>query len=234
MEYSSLQTIWFILTAILFTIYAIFDGFDLGVGIIHLFLKSEDERRLNMNSVGPFWDGNEVWLIAGGGALFAAFPPVYAAVWSGFYVAFILLLVALTARALAFEYRTKMTTESGKRVCDFCFDLGSLFAALLLGVAWGNILSGVPIDTNGEFVGTFWTLLNPYAILVGLLTLLLFTLQGMLWLMMKVEGLSAYELPKRAQVLLRIIVVLYFLTSILTMWINPSLFVVVWTWLTLT
>ena len=135
--------------------YAILDGFDFGVGILSLFSRNEKERRIHFNAIGPVWDGNEVWLLTGGGALFAAFPAVYATVFSGFYIALMLLLAALIFRAVSFEFRNKVDSPAWRRVWDWAFGLGSLLPALLFGVAIGNILHGVPIDANGNYLGTF-------------------------------------------------------------------------------
>ena len=173
-----LNTIWFCLFSVLLIGYAILDGFDFGVGILSLFSREERERRIHLNAIGPVWDGNEVWLLTAGGALFAAFPAVYATVFSGFYLALILLLVALIFRAVSFEFRNKVDSPSWRRVWDWAFGIGSLLPAVLFGVALGNILHGVPVDANGNDLGTFLELLNPYSIGVGLLSLVLFTMHG--------------------------------------------------------
>src|SRR5208282_5145904 len=144
-----LNTIWFILVGVLFTGYAMLDGFDLGIGALHLFTKDDNERRVLLNSIGPVWDGNEVWLVTGGGALFAAFPNVYATVFSGFYLAFILFLVALSLLAVAIEFRSKQPMRWWRQVWDIGFSAGSLVSALLIGVALGNIAWGIPIDDRG-------------------------------------------------------------------------------------
>ncbi len=183
-----LNTIWFLLVAVLLIGYAILDGFDLGVGVLHLFTKNEDEKRININAIGPVWDGNEVWLLTGGGALFAAFPVVYATVFSGFYIALMLLLFALIFRAVSFEFRGKVESAKWKKTWDIAFGLGSLLPALLFGVAVGNILRGIPLNENGFFTGNFFTLLNPYSILVGLLSLVLFTMHGSIYMIMKSSG----------------------------------------------
>ncbi|MCB9357832.1 MAG: cytochrome d ubiquinol oxidase subunit II [Calditrichaeota bacterium] len=189
-----LNTIWFMLVAVLLIGYAILDGFDLGVGILHLFAKSEHDRRVHMNSIGPVWDGNEVWLITGGGALFAAFPPVYAAVFSGFYLALILLLFALIFRAVSLEFRGKVESPKWKAFWDRGFGIGSLLPPVLFGTAFGNILRGIPLDQNGNYIGTFLSLLNPFSVLLGVLTALLFTAHGAIWLGMKSDG----ELQERS------------------------------------
>ena len=183
-----LQTIWFVLVFVLLVGYAILDGMDFGVGVLYLFFKDERHRRAALQAIGPVWDGNEVWLLTGGGALFAAFPAVYATVFSGFYLALFLLLVALIARAVAIEFRSKVDSPRWRRVWDIVFALGSFLPAVLLGVALGNVLRGVPVNEAGEYTGTFLGLLNPYAILVGLTSLAAFTMQGAIFLAHKSEG----------------------------------------------
>jgi len=183
----NLNIIWFILYGVLITGYAILDGFDLGVGVIHLFTKNETEKRININSIAPVWDGNEVWLLTAGGALFAAFPIVYATVFSAFYMALMLLLLFLIMRAVSMEFRGKIESSSWKKIWDISFGLGSLFPAILFGVAVGNILRGIPLNEHGVFTGNFFTLLNPYSILIGILSLVMFTLHGSIYLAMKTE-----------------------------------------------
>ena len=176
-----LNTIWFILVGVLFTGYAMLDGFDLGIGALHLFTKDEPERRVMLNSIGPVWDGNEVWLVTGGGALFAAFPIVYATVFSGFYLAFVLLLAALIFRAVAIEFRSKRPNAGGGRCGMSALPSAACVSALLIGVALGNIAWGVPMDANGEFAGTFLGLLTPYPLLVGVTTVALFMMHGAIY-----------------------------------------------------
>ena len=183
-----LNTIWFILLAVLIIGYAILDGFDFGVGMLHLITKDEHEKRINKNAIGPVWDGNEVWLLTAGGAMFAAFPVVYASVFSGFYLALMLLLVALIFRAVSLEFRGKVESESWRKAWDYAFGIGSLLPALLFGVAVGNILHGIPIDAESNFTGNFFTLLNPYSILVGLLSVVLFLMHGSIYLALKSES----------------------------------------------
>jgi cytochrome d ubiquinol oxidase subunit II len=183
-----LNIIWFILVGVLFTGYAMLDGFDLGIGALHLFTKDDAERRTLLNAIGPVWDGNEVWLVTGGGALFAAFPNVYATVFSGFYLALILLLVSLIFRAVAIEFRSKQPMRWWRQMWDIGFSAGSLLSGLLLGVALGNIAWGVPIDDRGEFAGTFLGLLKPYPVLVGVTTVALFMMHGAIYGVMKTEG----------------------------------------------
>jgi cytochrome d ubiquinol oxidase subunit II len=183
-----LNAIWFFLVGVLFAGYAILDGFDLGVGALHLLTRTDEERRLSINAIGPVWDGNEVWLVTGGGALFAAFPEVYATVFSGFYVAFFLFLAALIFRAVAIEFRSKLPFSWWRTMWDVNFSLGSVIAGLLLGVALGNIVWGIPLDGRHVFVGTFWGLLHPYSLLTGITTVALFMMHGSIYLHLKTEG----------------------------------------------
>ncbi|MGA1197397.1 MAG: cytochrome d ubiquinol oxidase subunit II [Candidatus Latescibacterota bacterium] len=200
------------------------DGFDLGVGVLHLFTKDEEEKRMNINAIGPVWDGNEVWLLTGGGALFAAFPPVYATAFSGFYLALMLLLAALIARAVSMEFRGKVDSPKWRNVWDWAFGLGSFLPALLFGVAVGNVLRGVPIDSSGEFVGTFLGLLNPYALLIGVLSLVMFTMHGALYLVMKTEGEQQMRAKVTATRLWPIFVVLYILATVASYMVSLYLF----------
>lgn len=182
-----INTIWFLLIGLLLTGYAVLDGFDLGVGSLHLFVKDDNDRRLLLNSIGPVWDGNEVWLVTGGGALFAAFPVVYATVFSGFYSAFILLIFSLIFRAIAIEFRSKQKQNWWRQSWDIAFSISSILIALLMGISLGNIITGIPIDSNREFYGSFFELINPYSVLVGITTVALFMMHGSIFLVMKTE-----------------------------------------------
>jgi len=185
----ALQIIWYGLIFALFTGYAILDGFDLGVGAVHLFAgRNDTERRLVLNSIGPVWDGNEVWLVVAGGALFAAFPYVYATVFSGFYLALMILLLALVFRAVAIEFRSKSPKLWWRQFWDIAFSAASILVALLLGAALGNIIYGIPLDADGNYAGTFFDLLNPFAILTGVATLALFMMHGSIYLVLRTEG----------------------------------------------
>lgn len=183
-----LNTIWFILVGVLFAGYAILDGFDLGVGMLQIRLKDDKERRICYNAIGPVWDGNEVWLVTGGGALFAAFPEVYATVFSGFYSAFIALLFALIFRAIAIEFRSKETWNWWRKMWDCGFFFGSFTASFLIGVAMGNITWGIPLDADFEYTGGFFDLLHPYTLWMGVTTVLLFLMHGSIYLVLKAEG----------------------------------------------
>jgi len=183
-----LNTTWFFLVGILLTGYAILDGFDLGVGALHLLTKTDHERRLMINSIGPVWDGNEVWLVTGGGALFAAFPEVYATAFSGFYLALMLLLFGLIFRAVAIEFRSKQDNPAWRRFWDFSFSASSILSSLLVGVALGNIALGIKLDAGFEYAGTFSQLLNPYAVLVGVTTVAAFMMHGAIYVVLKTDG----------------------------------------------
>ncbi len=180
--------IWFILITVLFVGYIVLDGFDLGVGMTHLIAKTDKERRIMLNSIGPLWDGNEVWLITAGGALFAAFPNVYATIFSGYYTAFMLFLLVLIMRASSLEFRSKVETESWRKMWDVLFSVSSYLIILLLGVAFANVAAGIPIDKEMEYTGNLFTLLNPYAIWFGLTSIVIIRLHGKLYLLMKTEG----------------------------------------------
>lgn len=180
-------TLWFLVIGAVFTGYAILDGFDLGAGAIHLFLKKEESRRIAINAIGPVWDGNEVWLVIGGGALFAGFPKVYAAVFSAFYIPFMVFLVALIFRAISIEFRSKEPMHWWRRLWDWSYCLSSCLIALALGLVLGNILQGLPLDANGNFKGDWTSFLNPYAGMVAITTLALFMMHGAIYLVMKTE-----------------------------------------------
>jgi cytochrome d ubiquinol oxidase subunit II len=185
----SLNEIWFALFLIIIAGYLILDGFDMGVGILHLFVaKNDEERRITLNSIGPVWDGNEVWLILGGGVLFAAYPLTYASLFSGFYLAFMLVLLVMILRTVAIEFRSKRPSARWRSTWDFIFWIASLGLALLLGVAFGNVLSGVPIDANGDMQVTLIQLLTPFALLVGVTTVVMFAMHGGIYLTMKTDG----------------------------------------------
>src|SRR5512146_3263284 len=191
-----LSDLWFIAIAVLWSGYFILEGFDFGVGILLPFLSRGDDaaKRVMINTIGPVWDGNEVWLLTAGGATFAAFPAWYAAMFSAFYLPLLVILVALIIRGVAFEYRGKRDSDRWRRGWDISIFAGSLVPALLWGVAFGNIVRGIPLNADEHFTGNFFTFLNPYALLGGVTTLALFTLHGALFLALKTTG----ELRRRA------------------------------------
>ncbi len=191
-----LTTVWFILIAVLWTGYFVLEGFDFGVGILLPFLgRSDAERRTIINTIGPVWDGNEVWLLTAGGATFAAFPLWYSSLFSGFYLALLLILVGLIVRGVCFEFRSKVASERWRRSWDQAIFWGSALPALLWGVAFANIVRGVPLNAAGTYTGSLLTLLNPYGLLGGLALLTLFTLHGAIFLSLKTTG----ELRARAR-----------------------------------
>jgi cytochrome bd ubiquinol oxidase subunit II len=184
-----LNILWFILVGVLYTVYFVLEGFDLGVGILLPFLgKSDTERRIILNTIGPHWDGNEVWLLTAGGATFAAFPQWYATLFSGFYLPLFLILVALIFRGVAFEFRSRDDNKLWRSFWDWAIFFGSLVPALLWGVAFANIVKGVPIDATMQYTGGFWNLLNPFALIAGLVSLVGFTLHGAIFLSLKGSG----------------------------------------------
>lgn len=190
-----LQSLWFILVAVLFTGFFFLEGFDFGVGILLPFMGEDDrERRTVINTIGPFWDGNEVWLVTAGGAMFAAFPHWYATLFSGFYPALLLMLAALILRGVAFEFRSKHDDPRWRSFWDWSIFWGSAVPALLWGVALANFIRGVPIDASMNYAGGFWNLLNPYALACGLASLFIFTLHGAVFLTLKTTG----EMRERA------------------------------------
>ena len=183
------QLLWFILIAVLFIGYFFLEGFDFGVGILMPFLSRDDkDRRVCINTIGPFWDANEVWLITAGGAMFAAFPHWYATLFSGFYLPLLLILLALIFRAVGFEFRSKVDHPNWKRVADQFIFWGSLIPAFIWGVALTNIVMGLPIGQDMNFQGGLFGLLSPYALLGGLISTVIFTLHGALFLTLRTEG----------------------------------------------
>lgn len=178
---------WFLVVGACFTGYAILDGFDLGAGAVHLFFKKEESRRIALNAIGPVWDGNEVWLVIGGGTLFAGFPKVYAAIFSAFYIPFYLFLTALIFRAISIEFRSKEPMPWWRKTWDIAYTVSSATVALALGLVLGNVLQGIPIDANGDYTGNTLGFLNLYSVMVSITTLALFMMHGAIYLVMKTE-----------------------------------------------
>ncbi|PJF29531.1 MAG: cytochrome d ubiquinol oxidase subunit II [Phototrophicales bacterium] len=185
-----LQTLWFILITVLFTGFFLLEGFDYGVGILLPFVsKNDQERRMVINSIGPVWDANEVWLLTAGGAIFAAFPHWYATMFSGFYLALFVILIGLIVRGVAFEFRSKDVNPTWRKTWDYAIFIGSLLPAILFGVAFANIVRGMAIDETMTYTGTFFDLLNVYSLVGGLATFALFTLHGAVFLELKTDGI---------------------------------------------
>lgn len=184
-----LPTIWFILWGVLWAVYFVLDGFDLGVGSLSPFITGDEgEREIVHGSIWPYWDGNEVWLISAGGITFAAFPTTYAVMFSSLYSALMLILFSLIIRGVSVDFRAKTESENLRRWCDRGIFFGSVLPAILFGVAFANIFQGIPIDGAGVYHGTLLTLLNPYGLAGGVLFLLMFLLHGSLWLTVKTDG----------------------------------------------
>ncbi|MCX7943316.1 MAG: cytochrome d ubiquinol oxidase subunit II [Deltaproteobacteria bacterium] len=212
-----LNSLWYVLIGIVFTVYIVLDGYDLGVGILNRFLgKTDEERKRLYYSVGPFWDGNEVWLLTGGGALFAAFPVVYASVFSGFYTALILLLFFLILRIISLEFRNKLEHEKNRLFFDNIFMISSLLIVFILGVALGNIARGLELVGGKHYYGGFLGLLNPYSIFMGLFAVSVIIMHGSAYVMLKLEN----EVYKRAMIINKyfifINVAMYLLNLLLT------------------
>jgi cytochrome d ubiquinol oxidase subunit II len=218
-----LQFIWFSIFVVLLTGYAILDGFDLGVGMLHLFSTKDEERRLMLNSIGPVWDGNEVWLVTAGGALFAGFPIVYANLLSGFYMPVMVLLAALIFRAVAIEFRSKQPMSWWRWMWDIMFTLGSLLITVILGVVVGNLIRGIPMNDKQEYMGSVLDLFNPYALLVGLLTVALFVMHGAIFLMMKTEGELHEKLRRWLMPSVIFFIVTYAITTVGTLIFMPHM-----------
>jgi len=211
----SLADVWFVLFILIIAAYLVLDGFDLGVGILHPFVaRTDGERRVVLNTIGPIWDGNEVWLVVGGGVLFAAFPIVYAALFSGFYGAMMLVLFSLILRTVAIEFRSKMGSPGWRAVWDYVFFGASLGLAVLLGVALGNIARGIPLNQAGEVeVNNIFDLLNPFALLVGLTSIAMVTMHGALYLNLKTEGILQERVQRLVPITMAIFAVLAAVTG---------------------
>jgi cytochrome d ubiquinol oxidase subunit II len=217
-----LQVFWFGMLGVLLAGYAVLDGFDLGVGIVYLAARTDEDRRTLLNSIGPLWDGNEVWLVTFGGALFAAFPQAYATAFSGFYTAFMVLLFALIFRAVSMEFRSKRPSKAWKAAWDASFSTASLIATVLFGVAVGNSIRGLPIGADMEYAGGFGNLVGPYQLLVGALAAAAFAMHGCIYLYLKTSG----DLQKRIHGWIwrafGIFLILYLFATIFTLAAFPS------------
>jgi cytochrome d ubiquinol oxidase subunit II len=216
-------TWWFLLVGGVFSGYAILDGFDLGAGAWHLFFNKEKSRRVALNAIGPVWDGNEVWLVIGGGALFAGFPVVYATLLSAMYIPFMLFLAFLIFRAVSIEFRSKEPMLWWRKMWDISYSVSSIMLAFLLGVVLGNVLQGFAIGPDQEFAGHWLEFINPYAIMVGLSTLALFMMHGAIFLLMKTEG----RLYAKLSILLKrgiiFFITIFGITSLYTLLYIPHL-----------
>ena len=222
-----LSTVWFLLIAVLWTGYLVLEGFDFGVGMLLPVLgRNDTDRRVLINTVGPVWDGNEVWLLTAGGATFAAFPEWYATMFSGFYLPLLLILLALIVRVVAFEWRGKIDDDRWRRTADRALIVGSWVPAVLWGVAFGNLVRGVHLDADHQYVGTFFDLLNPFALLGGATTGLIFLTHGAVFLTLKTDG----DVRRRAGVLAaRLAVLTLVVAGAFAVWAQVA-YSVPWTW----
>ncbi len=217
------NTWWFLVFGGVITGYAILDGFDLGAGALHLFLKKETSRRIAMNAIGPVWDGNEVWLVIGGGALFAGFPVAYAAVFSAFYLPAFIFLIGLIWRAVAIEFRSKEPGLRWRFIWDFTYSFACIVVTLSLGLMLGNVALGLPLNANHEYTGGLMHFFNPFAILVSVTTLALFMMHGAIYLAMKTENRLYTKLTILAKNFNVFFIVAFSLTSIYTLLYVPHM-----------
>lgn len=220
---SELEFIWFSVFVVLLTGYAILDGFDLGVGMLNIFVKKDEDRRVILNSIGPVWDGNAVWLVTAGGALFAGFPIVYATVCSAFYFGIMILLSGLIFRAVAIEFRSKQPMIWWRKTWDALFALASMIIALALGLVLGSLIRGIPLNQEGEFIGNFFDLVHPYALMVGVLTVSLFMMHGSIYLVMKTEGVLHDKIRSFVNPAIIFFIMCYAITTVMTLIYMPHM-----------
>jgi len=214
---------WYLVVGGVFTGYAILDGFDLGAGAWHLFFKTDEQRRVALNAVGPVWDGNEVWLVIGGGALFAGFPDVYATLFSAMYIPFMLFLVFLIFRAISIAFRSKEPMKWWRRGWDVAYSTSSIVLALLLGLVLGKVLQGMSIGPDKEYDGCWLDFLNPYALMVSLTTLTLFMMHGAIYLIMKTKGTQFVQMARNVKVAIGLFILTFGATTTYTLVNIPHL-----------
>lgn len=214
---------WFLVFGAVITGYAVLDGFDLGAGALHLFLKKETSRRIALNAIGPVWDGNEVWLVIGGGALFAGFPVAYAAIFSAFYVPFMIFMIGLIWRAVAIEFRSKEPGVKWRLAWDFIYSFACIVIALSLGLMLGNVALGLPLNDQHEFAGNWLSFFNPFSIMVAVTTLALFMLHGAIYLAMKTENRLYTKLSLLAKNFTVFFLVAFGITTLYTLLYIPHL-----------
>lgn len=217
------NTWWFLVFGAVITGYAILDGFDLGAGALHLLLKKEESRRIALNAIGPVWDGNEVWLVIGGGALFAGFPVAYAAVFSAFYIPAMIFLIGLIWRAVAIEFRSKEPGKKWRLFWDFVYSFACIVVTLSLGLMLGNVALGIPLNAEGEYVGKTLDFINPFSLMVAFTTLALFTMHGAIYLTMKTENRLYTKLTILSKKFTIFFVVAFTITSMYTLLYIPHL-----------
>ncbi len=218
-----LETIWYLIIAVALLMYVILDGFDLGVGAFHLLARTDEQRRMMLNSIGPVWDGNEVWIVIVVGGLFAGFPAVYATVFSGFYTVMMLLLLGLIFRAVAIEFRSKQESKAWRSLWDCVFSFSSILVGFLFGLLLGNLIEGIPLDASQNFVGTFTDFFRPYSMLVGLTAVSLFAMHGTIYLAMKTEGEAHEIIRKWILPAISVFIFFYLVTTVATLNTKPDM-----------
>lgn len=219
----ALETLWYAVIGISVLLYTVLDGFDLGVGALHLLARNDQQRRIFINSIGPVWDGNEVWLVIIMGGLFAGFPNVYATIFSGFYSLLMFLIAGLMFRAVAIEFRSKRESPIWRKTWDVVFSFASILVAFMLGVLIGNMIHGIPLDAEQNYVGDFSYFFHPYCVLVGITTTALFAMHGATYLNMKTEGETHATIQKWIQPAIFMFLFWYVATTIATLIYMPHM-----------
>ncbi len=219
----ALELLWYAVIGCAILFYTILDGFDLGVGSLHLFAKTDEQRRIFLNAIGPVWDGNEVWIIIVIGGLFAGFPEAYASVFSAFYTPFMILIACLIFRAVAIEFRSKQESKKWRALWDGVFSISSHVIAFLLGVVLGNVILGIPINASQDYIGDFSLFLRPYALLIGLLSVSLFAMHGAIFLHMKTEGETQEIIKKWINPAILVFLFWYVLATLVTLLYIPHM-----------
>jgi len=214
---------WFLVFGAVISGYAILDGFDLGAGALHLFLNKEQSRRIALNAIGPVWDGNEVWLVIGGGALFAGFPVAYAAIFSAFYLPFMVFMVGIIFRAVAIEFRSKEPMRWWRNTWDIVYTAACIIITLSLGLMLGNVANGIPLDAEKEFTGNWHSFFNPFSVMVAITTLALFMMHGAIYLTMKTENRLYTKLHLLANNFTVFFVLSFVITTLYTLLYIPHL-----------
>lgn len=223
MSFIPLEVLWYLVVVVALGFYTVLDGFDLGVGCLHLFARNDSERRIFLNAIGPVWDGNEVWLVIVGGALFAGFPEAFATIFSSFYVFSMLLLFGLIFRAVSIEFRSKHESKRWRKNWDVAFSLASMLIAFGTGLVMGNLVQGIPLDAQRDFTGNFLGFIRPYPILFGLATVVLFAMHGSVYLAMKTEGSLLKHIKEWVHRSVKAFVFFYFLLTIATFYAAPHM-----------
>lgn len=218
-----LAIIWFGVICLSAIAYVILDGFDLGVGMLHLFTKKDEERRLMLNAIGPVWDGNEVWIVIVGGALLAGFTKAYAVLCSAFYIPIMIFLCGIIFRAVAIEFRSKLPQKAWRSTWDVIFSLGSFIITFVLSVLLGNLVEGIPLDSEGNYYGSFWSCFTPYTLIMGLTGIAIFMMHGSIYLNMKIEGEFHKKTKEWTQKTMVFFIITYILLTVATLMFNPHM-----------